>query len=122
MRNTFRNERVILSAINRGIFTVRKDGTIWRTSEVRNGKMVKCTPRRAEFLSTNGYLRIRTTHNGQRVTASAHRVVYRYLGGTMPGGLVVDHLDGVRTNNRPSNLEAVTHSENVLRAFARRSQ
>ena len=32
-------------------------------------------------------------------------------------GLSIDHIDGNKSNNKQSNLELVTHSENCLRKF-----
>ena len=36
--------------------------------------------------------------------------------------LVVDHLDGVKDNNRLSNLEVVTQAENIARYHRRRKK
>ena len=46
-------------------------------------------------------------------------LVARAFIGPRPKGLEIDHIDGCQTNNTVSNLEYVTHSENVKRAVAR---
>lgn len=59
-------------------------------------------------MSGNGYL-----HGGlnyQKVCA--HRIVFALFHGHWPEN-TVDHINGVRTDNRPSNLRDVPHIENM---------
>lgn len=35
----------------------------------------------------------------------------------VPQGLVLDHIDGDRNNYRRDNLQAITHSHNIRRAY-----
>lgn len=113
-----RAEELILGLIHEGIFEVSSEGCIWRLAEVRSG-VVKKLPnkRRAEYLSSNGYLRLRVSINGVRLRVSAHRIVYRWAHGDIPDGHVVNHKNRIRTYNRPSNLEAMTQSQNVRHAL-----
>lgn len=48
----------------------------------------------------------------------AHRLIWATVNGDIPDGLEIDHLNGNKSDNRACNLEAVTRSENVLRAIA----
>lgn len=57
-------------------------------------------------IDTNGYLAIA----GVRV----HLIVAKAFLGYKPEGLVIDHIDTIRTNNRPSNLRYVTRFENLV--------
>ena len=57
-------------------------------------------------IDTNGYLTIA----GVRV----HIIVAKAFLGDKPKGLVIDHIDTIRTNNRPSNLRYVTRFENLV--------
>lgn len=45
----------------------------------------------------------------------AHRFAYELTNGSIPGGLVLDHLCRNRACVRPDHLEPVTHTENVRR-------
>lgn len=46
-----------------------------------------------------------------------HRLVYEAWVGPILSGLVIDHVDGNKTNNDINNLEAVTQKENCVRAY-----
>lgn len=55
-----------------------------------------------------GYVCVR--HNGK--TRKAHRVIYEHVHGPLPAYMQIDHINGVRTDNRISNLRAVTNMHN----------
>lgn len=46
-----------------------------------------------------------------------HRLVaWAFIGPQLPG-MVVNHIDGCKTNNQPANLEIIPNSENVDHAY-----
>lgn len=45
-----------------------------------------------------------------------HIAVAAAFHGPRPPGMSIDHVNGVRTDNRPDNLQYVTHAENMKRA------
>ena len=50
-------------------------------------------------------------------TQFAHRVAYAHRHGSIPDGLVIDHLCRQRSCFNPAHLEAVTHTVNMQRAI-----
>ena len=50
---------------------------------------------------------------GKKITA--HQALYQFFVGPVPDGLELDHLCRVRPCANPLHIEAVTHTENVLR-------
>ncbi len=54
----------------------------------------------------NGYLAI-------KFHVYVHRLVWEAFNGTIPSGKEINHIDGNRANNRLSNLQLVTRSENM---------
>lgn len=65
-----------------------------------------------------GYGRLRL--RGQ--TRRAHVIVYEWLMGPVPGGMVLDHLCRNRACVRPDHLEPVTDRTNILRGFGTGAQ
>jgi len=43
----------------------------------------------------------------------AHHLVYVIAHGELPVGFEIDHINGVRNDNRPENLRTATHGENM---------
>lgn len=63
-----------------------------------------------------GYLLATLNMDGKAYIRLVHRLVAEAFLGTCPDGREVNHRDSDKTNNRPSNLEYVTRSENLLHA------
>ena len=63
-----------------------------------------------------GYHRVHLTVNGKRMCCSIHRLVaFKFVKGYFDGA-EVNHKDGNKSNNYSSNLEWVTHKENMKHA------
>lgn len=88
---------------NSGKFTVDARGHVWRGN------------RRAEK-TAGEYLQVRVMVNGRRYYTCAHRLVWHALRGPIPFGMVINHKNGVKTDNRPENLELSTYSANLSHA------
>lgn len=65
----------------------------------------------------SGYLKVSPFINGVGKQVSVHRLVALAFHGVPDGERQVNHIDGNKRNNTPSNLEWVTASENVRHAF-----
>lgn len=65
-------------------------------------------------LDTKGYGRM--MYYDRQLTA--HKIAYMTMVGPIPEGLEIDHLCRNTRCVRPDHLEAVTHEENMRRAFA----
>lgn len=65
----------------------------------------------------NGYLRVNLCRDDGCHTKTVHGLVVAAFVGRTPDGLEINHLDGVKTNNRVDNFEFTTPSKNVLHAF-----
>lgn len=61
------------------------------------------------FQMPSGYWQVSVSQFEKRY---AHRLICAAFNGSPLDGLEVAHLDGDRSNNRPSNLMWVTHAEN----------
>lgn len=62
----------------------------------------------AGTLTPTGYISI--TLNGKKYRA--HRIIWEMLKGTIPQNMQIDHIDGVRTNNKINNLLLTTNAGN----------
>lgn len=69
-------------------------------------------------LAADGYARVKDTSTDRALLV--HRVVYDELVGTVPDGLVLDHLCRVRNCVNPQHLEPVTDAENIRRGVRAR--
>ena len=96
-------EELAYQAVDAGVLTIDNQGRIWRGKE------------RAEN-DTGQYFQVRVMKNRYRAHALAHRLVWRHFKGPIPPGLTINHLNGIKKDNRPENLELATYAEQVKHA------
>lgn len=98
------------------------EGRVWRHMRfVGGGALVPVmldAAERAERSSSQpgGYLRIMFLDGrGVRRTIAAHRVAWMVANRrTIPALMEINHINGNKQDNRPANLELVTHTENTV--------
>lgn len=56
----------------------------------------------------NGYLQLMVG----RKCVKLHRLIYEHVNGQIPDGFEIDHINGIRTDNRIENLRLVSRGEN----------
>jgi hypothetical protein len=58
----------------------------------------------------------------KRAWPRAHKLIYETFIGKIPEGLEVDHKDDNRHNNSVDNLQLLTHSQNMKKAYQRKRE
>ena len=109
----------VYAAVSAGDMEIDAEGRIWRVAkrgwnkEQKRAVSSPCARVRAENPLQSGYLQVRAMFNLRRFNALAHRLVWLHLHGPVPVGMVVNHINANKSDNRPCNLEIVTPIENV---------
>ena len=91
---------MITQELLKQMFTYHQDGTLFYN---KNGKKVIANPSKY-----NNY----TYVNIDRKPVKFHRIVYLYCHGYLPD--CIDHINGIRHDNRIENLRPSTKQENCL--------
>ena len=68
-------------------------------------------------ITNRGYPQVTLYISGKSKQYTIHTIVMKSFIGEISKGLMVNHKDGVKTNNNLSNLEYVTGSENMKHAY-----
>ena len=86
-------------------YVARKNGDILSLKNKRIIKMGK----------SSGYLNftIYDQKLEKRINYSQHRFVYEVFRGPIPRRFEIDHINGIKTDNRLKNLQLLTHKQNV---------
>ncbi len=110
---TRRAEPEFFRLLSLGRFSIDDEGRIWRFS---NCGPVLVPPKRAESgpSGNNGHLRVRIRRG---FFVSAHRIVWIHFHGQIPLGFEPNHINGNKIDNRPENLELVTHRNNSIHSL-----
>ena len=72
--------------------------------------------------SGNGYLSVvvRRYRERNHKTMQAHRLIWECHNGMIPEGMVIDHINNVKDDNRLSNLQLLTQQENCKKSAKNR--
>ena len=89
-----------------GLYSVSNDGQVKSTI---NGKILK-------LVDSHGYKFVNLSKHGKTKSTAVHRLVCTAFNGLPESDdMQVDHLNMLRSDNRPENLEWVTPKENQRR-------
>ena len=67
----------------------------------------------SQWYTSDGYLRTKLDSK----TRTVHSIVAEYFHGKRPVGFVINHKDGNKLNNHPTNLEYCTQKQNIEHAI-----
>ena len=87
------------------VYSIDTEGNVYR-----DGKIMK------PVNNGIGYYQIKLRRNKKRYAIYVHRVVWNTFIGPIPEGYEINHIDHDKSNNALSNLELVTHSDNLKKA------
>ena len=78
-------------------------------------KVVNLNTNKTLKQSTNdrGYKYYRLYKDGKVFNIRTNRLYYECINGDIPDGMEIDHINNIREDNSPSNLRAVSHTDNM---------
>jgi len=86
--------------------------------DINGGLKRKDNPtKRVTYSDARGYIKRRISYLYSRHKYYEHRLVYLFHNKDMDQTLVVDHINGIRNDNRIENLRLVTHQENNFNTY-----
>lgn len=64
----------------------------------------------------DGYYKVCTSDNGVKTKRRVHRLIWEYFNNTIPKDMQINHINGIKTDNRLVNLELQTNLGNMQHA------
>lgn len=105
-----RADEIVLVLIERGRLKVDcASGDVYSMTS-------NCPSKPLGAITAKGYLRVCLSVGGCQYWAMVHRIVWIAGHGILGVGLQIDHRNGIKTDNRLANLDAVSGAENMRRA------
>jgi len=97
------------------LYRVNADGTIYSLPK-RKGFVQTMEKILKGRVQKNGYMLHQFSIGNRSHWMSTHRIVWVTFRGAIPRGLQINHKDGNKLNNKLSNLELVSASQNIKHA------
>lgn len=91
-----------------GIYSIHSEGKVWSN---KNNKFLK------PALDERGYYRVGLSFNGKSKTYKLHRLIAEMFIPKIEGKNQVNHINGIKTDNRIENLEWCNNAENQKHAW-----
>lgn len=95
------------------LFTVDADTGIIMNHPSRTHHLVKHNVPMG-VVGTDGYLQISILHEGKVYTPKNHRIIWEMCVGPIPEGVQIDHINGIKDDNRLDNLRLCEHGQNSM--------
>lgn len=95
-----------------GVYEVSSHGRVRRCDALRRPTQPFLRP----SSNHHGYQNVSLSRNCKGRTFFVHRLVAEAFNGPRPTGMTINHKNGIKTDNRPENLEYLTHQENMRHA------
>lgn len=109
-----RDEVIVAALINKDIIVDCDKGKVYRTRGGQGRRLD--SPIELKGSLCNGYL-VATIHGKTcRKQVRLHRVIWIAKYGIPEDGLIVDHINGIKTDNRIANLQLLSPKENSTKA------
>ena len=109
--------------IKSGITEITEDGRVFKgTREIKYKTMGKTLYKYLiiyDFDENGNKIKMPSntaSYRYKQTTVSLHRAIYAWFYNEVPEGLVVDHIDDNKINNKLNNLQLLTPSQNLLKA------
>lgn len=67
-------------------------------------------------INRKGYYQVNISAGGVAITYEVHRIIYSAFRGEIPKGMVIDHINHDKLDNRIENLQVMTSAENSRKA------
>lgn len=95
-------------------YDIGSDGSIWSNDFNNSGKRKEL---KKYYDKKDGYKVVYLTIGGVRKIHAVRKLVAHVFLGERPKGLVINHKNGIRDDDRAENLEYVTQRENTLHGW-----
>jgi len=83
-------------------------------TDPERGVIYGVSGKRVGVIGQDGYIKV---HGPKGFWGKGHRMIWESVHGPIPERMEINHINGVKTDNRIENLELVTSSENKLHAY-----